>query len=274
MKQANLRLMVIVPVSITLILILLYTAFNSLKDALLVMANVVAATMGGVWALKLTGTAFSISAAVGFISIFGVAVQDGVLVDFLLQSDASRGLAGARITAARRRAARAAGRDDVAHRGAGLFPAAIATSIGSQAQKPLAIVVVGGMLVTLFLTRYLMPVLYSFFPAPAGHGECQSDLILGSHYTDRFLAAVDVWCRLSPTASMTTRIRGTLSRPSRAVSETTDVMKSNWKLSLAVILIAGGAIGRGAESLDPRPRRGGLEATVARGSLTMRCNFR
>ena len=84
MQQANRRLLVIVPLSITLILILLYTAFNSLKDALLVMANVVAATMGGVWALKLTGTAFSISAAVGFISIFGVAVQDGVLVDLVL----------------------------------------------------------------------------------------------------------------------------------------------------------------------------------------------
>src|SRR6185437_11773568 len=69
----------------------------------------------------------------------------------------------------------------------GLAPAAIADSIGSQAQKPLAIVVVGGMLVTLFLTRYLMPVLYSFFPAPAGHGQCQTDLIMGSHYTDRFL---------------------------------------------------------------------------------------
>ncbi len=69
----------------------------------------------------------------------------------------------------------------------GLFPAAIATSIGSQAQKPLGIVVVGAMLCTLFLTRYLMPVLYSFFPAPAGHGECKSELILGSHYTDRFL---------------------------------------------------------------------------------------
>ena len=54
----------------------------------------------------------------------------------------------------------------------GLLPAALANSIGSQAQKPLAIVVVGGMLVTLFLTRYLMPVLYSFFPAPAGHTEC------------------------------------------------------------------------------------------------------
>jgi len=70
----------------------------------------------------------------------------------------------------------------------GLLPAALATSIGSQAQKPLAIVVVGAMLCTLFLTRYLMPVLYSFFPAPAGiASEAGSDLIAGSHYTDRFL---------------------------------------------------------------------------------------
>ena len=68
----------------------------------------------------------------------------------------------------------------------GLLPAALANSIGSQAQKPLAIVVVGGMLVTLFLTRYLMPVLYTFFPAPAGQGQCGAALIQGSHYTDRF----------------------------------------------------------------------------------------
>ena len=71
----------------------------------------------------------------------------------------------------------------------GLLPAALANSIGSQAQKPLAIVVVGGMLVTLFLTRYLMPVLYSFFPAPAGPWpHAATELIEGSHYTDRFLA--------------------------------------------------------------------------------------
>src|SRR4029077_2920920 len=80
MQAANARLMWMVPLSIGLIMVLLYTAFNSIKDALLVMANVVTATMGGVWALRLTGTAFSISAAVGFISIFGVAVQNGVLV--------------------------------------------------------------------------------------------------------------------------------------------------------------------------------------------------
>ncbi len=187
MQQANQRLMVIVPISIGLILVLLYTAFNSLKDALLVMANVIAATMGGVWALKLTGTPFSISAAVGFISIFGVAVQDGVLlISYFNQMRA----AGLPVKESLMRGAELRVRPVVMTSltaALGLFPAAIATSIGSQAQRPLAIVVVGGMLVTLFLTRYLMPVLYSFFPAPPGHGVCQTDLIMGSHYTDRFL---------------------------------------------------------------------------------------
>ena len=216
MQQANRRLLVIVPVSITLILILLYTAFNSIKDALLVMANVVAATMGGVWALKLTGTAFSISAAVGFISIFGVAVQDGVLlISYFNQMRA----AGLPVRESLLRGADLRVRPVVMTSltaALGLFPAAIATSIGSQAQKPLAIVVVGGMLVTLFLTRYLMPVLYSFFPAPAGHGECESDLILGSHYTDRFLQPA---ARARLMAWAMTGRRDTLSRPSSADSE-------------------------------------------------------
>jgi cobalt-zinc-cadmium resistance protein CzcA len=187
MQQANQRLMFIVPISIGLIMILLYTAFNSLKDARLVMANVLAATMGGIWALKLTGTPFSISAAVGFISIFGVAVQDGVLlISYFNQMRA----AGLPVKEALLRGAELRVRPVVMTSltaALGLLPAALATSIGSQAQKPLAIVVVGGMLVTLFLTRYLMPVLYSFFPAPAGHGQCETDLIMGSHYTDRFL---------------------------------------------------------------------------------------
>lgn len=70
----------------------------------------------------------------------------------------------------------------------GLLPAALANSIGSQAQKPLAIVVVGGMLVALFLTQYLMPVLYSFFPAPIGLGGAHAvDLASGSHYSNEFL---------------------------------------------------------------------------------------
>ena len=95
MEEANGRLLWIVPLSIALILGLLYTAFNSIKDSLLVMVNVVEASMGGVLALWLTGTPFSISAAVGFVSVFGVAVQDGVLLISYFNQLSSRRLAGA-----------------------------------------------------------------------------------------------------------------------------------------------------------------------------------
>jgi cobalt-zinc-cadmium resistance protein CzcA len=189
MEEANARLMWIVPLSIVLIMVLLYTAFNSLKDALLVMANVIAATMGGVWALRLTGTHFSISAAVGFISIFGVAVQDGVLlISYFNQMRA----VGIPVREAVMRGAELRVRPVVMTELTamlGLLPAALADSIGSQAQKPLAIVVVGAMAVTLLLARFLMPVLYSIFPAPAGDGEdeAQAELIEGSHYTDEIL---------------------------------------------------------------------------------------
>ena len=174
MQEANARLTWIVPLSIALIMTLLYTAFNSFKDALLVMANVVAATMGGVWALKLTGTAFSISAAVGFISIFGVAVQDGVLlISYFNQMRA----AGLPVRESLLRGAELRVRPVVMTSltaALGLFPAAIATSIGSQAQKPLAIVVVGGM-ITIMLMVNLIPVFYSFYghrqpPEGAGVG--------------------------------------------------------------------------------------------------------
>ena len=112
----------IVPLSIGLIMILLYTAFNSIKDALLVMVNVVAATMGGVWALKLTGTPFSISAAVGFISVFGVAVQDGVLLISYFNQMRAAGLPVRRSADARRRAAGPAGGHDLADRRPGALP--------------------------------------------------------------------------------------------------------------------------------------------------------
>jgi cobalt-zinc-cadmium resistance protein CzcA len=187
MQAANGRLLWIVPLSIGLIMGLLYTAFNSIKDALLVMVNVIAATMGGIWALRLTHTPFSISAAVGFISIFGVAVQNGVLlISYFNQLRA----AGLPVRESVLRGAELRVRPMVITSltaALGLLPAAFATSIGSQAQKPLSIVVVGGMLVTLALTRYLMPVLYTFFPAPAGHGEQNEELIAGSHYTDAIL---------------------------------------------------------------------------------------
>jgi cobalt-zinc-cadmium resistance protein CzcA len=190
MEEANARLMWIIPLSIVLIMVLLYTTFNSTKDALLVMVNVLEATMGGVWALWMTGTHFSISAAVGFVSVFGVAVQDGVLLISYFNQMRRHGYP---VLEAVMRGAELRVRPVVMTSltaALGLLPAALATSIGSQAQKPLAIVVVGAMLVTLFLTRYLTPVLYSLFPGAAQEAGDVEALAEGSHYTDEFLPAL------------------------------------------------------------------------------------
>ncbi|HEV3121355.1 MAG TPA: CusA/CzcA family heavy metal efflux RND transporter [Isosphaeraceae bacterium] len=187
MEEANNRLMWIIPLSLGLIMLLLYSMFSSVKDSLLVMVNVLEAAMGGVFALYVTGTHFSISAAVGFVSVFGVAVQDGVLLISYFNQMRSRGY---RKFEAVLRGAELRVRPVVMTSltaALGLLPAAMATSIGSQAQKPLAIVVVGAMLCTLFLTRYMMPVLYTYFPAPRGHGEEFSPLVEGTNYSSRFV---------------------------------------------------------------------------------------
>jgi cobalt-zinc-cadmium resistance protein CzcA len=163
MLEANDRLAVIIPVSLLLILVVLYLAFNSALDALLVLTNVIDLSLGGIWALYLTHTPFSVSAAVGFISIFGVAVQDGILlVSYFNQLRAD----GLPLRQAILRGAELRLRPVMITSltaALGLLPAAFSTQIGSQSQRPLAIVVVGGMVTTLFLTRYLVPVLYSLY---------------------------------------------------------------------------------------------------------------
>jgi cobalt-zinc-cadmium resistance protein CzcA len=167
MEDAEARLLVIVPLSLGLIFVLLYMAFHSFLDTIVVLSNVLDLSMGGIWALLLTGTHFSISAAVGFVSLFGVAIMDGLLMVSSFNAHRAAGLplhesimegAGKRVRPVMMTALTAI---------LGLLPAALSTKIGSQTQRPLAIVVVGGMVTTLFLTRYLMPVLYSFY----GHRE-------------------------------------------------------------------------------------------------------
>jgi cobalt-zinc-cadmium resistance protein CzcA len=167
MEAAERRLMVIVPASFLLVFVLLYLAFNSVIDVLLVMSNVVALSIGGVWALLLTHTNFSISAAVGFISIFGVGIMDGLLLVSYFNAHRAEGmpLEEAILKGAEKRMRPMMMTDLTAI--FGLLPAALSTRIGSQTQKPLAIVVIGGMITVLLLTRYLMPVLYTFY----GHRE-------------------------------------------------------------------------------------------------------
>jgi cobalt-zinc-cadmium resistance protein CzcA len=174
MEDAEHRLMWIIPLSLGLIFILLYIAFRSFLDTLVVLSNVLALLMGGLWALLLTGTNFSISAAVGFVSLFGVAIMDGLLLVSSFNANRAHGMslheaimhgASKRVRAVMMTALTAI---------LGLLPAALSTRIGAQTQRPLAIVVVGGMISTLFLTRYLMPVLYSFYghrEPPAGSGD-------------------------------------------------------------------------------------------------------
>ena len=177
MKDAELRLMVIVPITLILIFLILYVAFQSLLDAIVVLMNVMALGIGGVWALLLTGTNFSVSAAVGFVSLFGVAIMDGLLLISSFNSLRAHGvpLEEAILQGAEKRvrAVLMTGFTAIL----GLLPAALAIKpvinsqgefrliepIGVQTQQPLAIVVVGGMITTLLLTRYLMPVLYSFY---------------------------------------------------------------------------------------------------------------
>jgi cobalt-zinc-cadmium resistance protein CzcA len=172
MEQAFARLRIVIPLAFGLIFGLLYFAFRSVLDALLVLSNVVALSLGGIWALLLTDTHFSISAAVGFISIFGVAIMDGLLSVSYFNALRGKGLplreailhgAGKRVRPMMMTALTAI---------FGLLPAALSTRIGAQTQRPLAIVVVGGMIMTLLLNRYLMPVLYSFY----GHREPSADV--------------------------------------------------------------------------------------------------
>jgi cobalt-zinc-cadmium resistance protein CzcA len=163
MEDAESRLMIIIPLSLSLIFILLYMAFRSFLDSVVVLSNVIDLSMGGIWALLLTGTNFSISAAVGFVSLFGVAIMDGLLMIASFNQGRAHGLPlrEAILTGAEKRVRPVTMTALTAI--LGLLPAALSTRIGSQTQRPLAIVVVGGMLTTLFLTRYLMPVLYSFY---------------------------------------------------------------------------------------------------------------
>jgi len=157
LREAAQRLRVIIPLTLLLIAFLVYSAVGTLKDTLLVLLSIPAACAGGVFALLATRTHLSISAAMGFISIFGIAVQDAIIVVTYAQKMWREGRSleeGARLAAERglRPALMTASVALI-----GLLPAALSRGIGSETQKPLAIVVIGGMLVLALLPRLLQP---------------------------------------------------------------------------------------------------------------------
>ena len=173
MEAAEARLARMFGVSMILIALLLYVAFRSFLDAGVVFANVVAMVVGGVWALKITGLNFNISAGVGFISVLGVAVMNGLLFVSVFNGLRAKGV---ELEEALRKGTAQLVRPVVMTALAailGLLPAAISTKMGSESQRPLAVVVVGGMLFTI-ACMVLVPVLYSFYGSrtpPAGAGD-------------------------------------------------------------------------------------------------------
>src|SRR5580692_6019175 len=159
LQEAISRLSVAVPLSIALIILLLYLNFHSLRDALLAASVIPMALLGGIFALWVTGTAFSVSSAIGFVALFGIAAMDGILVLSYYHLSLESGLdrAGAMLQTCRTQLRPVMMTCIVAC--VGLLPAAFSTSIGSQVQQPLARVVVGGMLFAPLLILLVLPVL-------------------------------------------------------------------------------------------------------------------
>ncbi len=162
-QRAQSRLMIVVPISIALIALLLYFAFNSVGQALLIMVNVPLALIGGIFALYLTGQYLSVPSSVGFITLFGVAVLNGVVMVESINQRIEDGEA----------------MEDAVYNGAisrlrpvlmtaltsalGLIPVLMSTGVGAEIQKPLASVIEGGLISATFLTLFVVPCLFIFF---------------------------------------------------------------------------------------------------------------
>jgi cobalt-zinc-cadmium resistance protein CzcA len=159
-QRAQQRLAIVVPLTVLIILIILYTMFNSFKWALLMLANIAMAPLGGLIALLVTGTHFSVSSGVGFLALFGVSVQTGVILLEYINQLRARGhsVVDAAVEGAILRLRPILMTTLVAT--LGLLPAAMSHGIGSDSQRPFAIVIVGGLLVAMTINIFLLPTLY------------------------------------------------------------------------------------------------------------------
>jgi heavy metal efflux system protein len=179
LQQAKGRLAIIVPISLVMILVLLYGLFNSLRDSLMALVGIPFAAGGGVLALYFSGLDFSISAAVGFVSLFGVSVMNGILITTYYNEVRASGMgtldAMAHAAEQRMRPMLMTALSACI----GLLPAAVSTGIGSQVQRPLATVVVGGMFIGPLILLVVVPALQTLLtgrdggPAPAAETEDQ-----------------------------------------------------------------------------------------------------
>jgi len=174
-KRSQRRLAIVVPITLLVICMILYTMFASVKWVSLILANVAMAPIGGLLALLFTGTHFSVSSGVGFLALFGVSVQTGVIMLEYINQLRARGrtIQDAAVEGSVRRLRPIMMTMLVAS--FGLLPAALSRGIGSDSQRPFAIVIVGGLVAALLLGIFLLPTLYVWFASekdalPAGTG--------------------------------------------------------------------------------------------------------
>jgi heavy metal efflux system protein len=168
-QRSQRRLLVVLPLTILLIYIILYGMFKSVKWAMLILTNIAVAPIGGLLALLISGTHFSVSSGVGFLALFGVSVQIGVIMVEYINQLRARGYST----------------EDAAVEGAvlrlrpilmtmlvatlGLLPAALSHGIGSDSQRPFAIVIVGGLVASLLISIFLLPTLYAWIAGEDDH---------------------------------------------------------------------------------------------------------
>jgi cobalt-zinc-cadmium resistance protein CzcA len=165
-KRANHRLAIVVPVTILVIMLVLYSMFRSFKWGFLILLNLGLAPIGGLLALLITGTHFSVSTGVGLLALFGVSVQTGVIMIEYINQLRGRGhsVQEAVLLGATRRLRPIMMTMLVAS--LGLVPAALSHGIGSDSQRPFAIVIVGGLLTELALSLVLLPAFYAWMAGP------------------------------------------------------------------------------------------------------------
>ncbi len=175
-QEANKRLAVVIPVTLLIISLLIYSSFNSIKNAVLILLNIPLALVGGIIALWISGQNLSVPSSVGFIALFGIALENAmVLVTYLNQlvrdgipiDEASRRGACLRVRPVLMTAVTTA---------LGLLPLLAASGTGSEVQRPLATVVVGGLVTSTLLTLLVIPALYKWFASPTDLEKISDDI--------------------------------------------------------------------------------------------------
>src|SRR3989454_8787273 len=179
-QRAMKRLALIVPVSVLLIFALLFNAFGTARDAALILVNEPFALIGGIFALQITGINLSVSAAIGFIALFGQAVLNGVvMVSYFNQlRDEGMRTADAVLNGALVRLRTVLMTGTLAM--LGLLPMALSHGIGSETQKPLAVVIIGGLISATLLTLFVLPVVYRLFAGREVHLAVRSEVVVGA----------------------------------------------------------------------------------------------